>query len=332
MVDDVSQGRVVVRETADTSVIVTRNNRGDLRGYLNSCSHRGTELVEDDGEIDNVLRCPYHRWTFDLDGTLISTPLFDTESIEDFDPNVFGLQEIRVGAFAGVVWISLNPDVPDLVDWFGDLGDRLAGYGLERYEVRRSVTVNVQADWKLLTENFQEYYHLAWVHPELAKVSKVDDHYRFQGPGRYCGQTTTPISAGDNDEWTTLQNGSGLSSSDAESGRHIALFPNVMLTLLPNHACTFLLEPVEPGKSREHISWSTPYQPSPDDLDKLVDFWVLVNDQDIDICQKAQRGIERGRFNGGRLSPRFEEPLHRFYNMLADRFEGIERCPEGDLD
>jgi len=332
MVDDVSQGRVVVRETADTSVIVTRNNRGDLRGYLNSCSHRGTELVEDDGEIDNVLRCPYHRWTFDLDGTLISTPLFDTESIEDFDPNVFGLQEIRVGAFAGVVWISLNPDVPDLVDWFGDLGDRLAGYGLERYEVRRSVTVNVQADWKLLTENFQEYYHLAWVHPELAKVSKVDDHYRFQGPGRYCGQTTTPISAGDNDEWTTLQNGSGLSSSDAESGRHIALFPNVMLTLLPNHACTFLLEPVEPGKSREHISWSTPYQPSPDDLDKLVDFWVLVNDQDIDICQKAQRGIERGRFKGGRLSPRFEEPLHRFYNMLADRFEGIERCPEGDLD
>ncbi len=332
MVDDVSQGRVVVREIADTSVIVTRNNRGDLRCYLNSCSHRGTELVEDDGEIDNVLRCPYHRWTFDLDGTLISTPLFDTESIEDFDPNVFGLQEIRVGAFAGVIWISLNPDVPDLVDWFGDLGDRLAGYGLERYEVRRSVTVNVQADWKLLTENFQEYYHLAWVHPELAKVSKVDDHYRFQGPGRYCGQTTTPISAGDNDEWTTLQNGSGLSSSDAESGRHIALFPNVMLTLLPNHACTFLLEPVEPGKSREHISWSTPYQPSPDDLDKLVNFWVLVNDQDIEICQKAQRGIERGRFKGGRLSPRFEEPLHRFYNMLADRFEGIDRCPEGDPD
>ena len=332
MVDDVSQGRVVVRETADTSVIVTRNNRGDLRGYLNSCSHRGTELVEDDGEIDNVLRCPYHRWTFDLDGTLISTPLFDTESIEDFDPNVFGLQEIRVGAFAGVIWASLNPDVPDLVDWFGDLGDRLAGYGLERYEVRRSVTVNVQADWKLLTENFQEYYHLAWVHPELAKVSKVDDHYRFQGPGRYCGQTTTPISAGDNDEWTTLQNGSGLSSSDAESGRHIALFPNVMLTLLPNHACTFLLEPIGPGESREHISWSSPHEPSPDDLDKLVDFWILVNDQDIDICQKAQRGIERGRFKGGRLSPRFEEPLHRFYNMLADRFEGIDRCPKGDLD
>ena len=332
MVDDVSQGRVVVREIADTSVIVTRNNQGDLRCYRNSCSHRGTELVEDDGEIDNVLRCPYHRWTFDLDGTLISTPLFDTESIEDFDPNVFGLQEIRVGAFAGVIWASLNPDVPDLVDWFGDLGNRLAGYGLERYEVRRSVTVNVQADWKLLTENFQEYYHLAWVHPELAKVSKVDDHYRFQGPGRYCGQTTTPISAGDNDEWTTLQNGSGLSSSDAESGRHIALFPNVMLTLLPNHACTFLLEPVEPGKSREHISWSSPHEPSPDDLDKLVDFWVLVNDQDIDICQKAQRGIERGRFKGGRLSPRFEEPLHRFYNMLADRFEGIDRCPKGDLD
>ena len=103
-----------------------------------------------------------------------------------------------------------------------------------------------------------------------------------------------------------------------------------MLTLLPNHACTFILEPLAPGKSREHIGWSTPHKPEAEDLDKLLDFWVLVNDQDIDICQKAQRGIDRGRFTGGRLSPRFEEPLHRFYNMLADRFEGIDRCPDGD--
>ena len=84
------------------------------------------------------------------------------------------------------------------------------------------------------------------------------------------------------------------------------------------------------GRSREHISWSTPHDPSPLDLDRLVNFWALVNDQDIEICQKAQRGIDRGRFRGGRLSPRYEAPLHRFYNMLADRFEGLDRCPDGD--
>ena len=330
MAHDVQQGNVIVREVAGTSVVVTRNDEGKLRGYLNSCSHRGTELIENDGPIDNVLRCPYHRWGFDLDGNLISTPLFDTESIENFDPDVFGLQAVPVDVFAGVVWASLNPEVPDISAWFGDLEERISGYGLEHYELQKKASFTVEANWKLLTENFQEYYHLAWVHPELAKVSRVDDHYRYQGTGRYCGQTTTPVSSGDNDEWTTLRNADGLSAADAESGRHIALFPNVMLTLLPNHACTFILEPLAPGKSREHISWSTPHKPEAEDLDKLVDFWVLVNDQDIDICQKAQRGIDRGRFTGGRLSPRFEEPLHRFYNMLADRFEGIDRCPDGD--
>jgi len=330
MADDVQPGRVVVRDVAGTSVIIMRNDREELRAYLNSCSHRGTELVERDGDIDSVLRCPYHRWGYDLDGKLISTPLLDTESITHFDPTLFGLQGVRVDAFVGVVWISLNSDVPDLARWFGDLGDRLGGYRIERYALRQTATYTVDADWKLLSENFQEYYHLAWVHPELAKVSRVEDHYRYQGRGRYCGQTTTPVSAGDDDQWTTLRNADDLSATDAESGRHIALFPNVMLTLLPNHACTFLLEPLGPGKSREHISWSTPHDPSPEELDKLINFWVLVNNQDIDICERAQRGIDRGRFRGGRLSPQFEEPLHRFYNMLADRFEGIDRCPEGD--
>jgi phenylpropionate dioxygenase-like ring-hydroxylating dioxygenase large terminal subunit len=330
MADEVPAGRVVVREVAGTSIIVTRNDQGELRAYLNSCSHRGTELVEQDGDIGTILRCPYHRWGFDLEGRLISTPLFEKDLVENFELDAFGLRSVCVGEFVGVVWVSLDSDVPDLTSWFGDLEERLAGYELERYTVRKTAAYTVEADWKLLTENFQEYYHLAWIHPELAKVSRVDDHYRFQGPGRYCGQTTTPVSAGENDEWTNLRNATGLSASDAESGRHIALFPNVMLTVLPNHACTFLLEPLGLGRSREHISWSTPHDPSPKDLDRLVDFWVLVNDQDIEICQKAQRGIERGRFNGGRLSPRFEEPLHRFYNMLADRFEGIDRCPDGD--
>ena len=330
MVDEVPVGRVVVREIAGTSIIITRNDQGELRAYFNSCSHRGTELVEQDGEIGTVLRCPYHRWAFDLEGRLIATPLFEKDLVENFELDDFGLRSVCVGEFVNVVWVSLNSDVPDLTSWFGDLEERLAGYGLERYAVRKTAAYTVEADWKLLTENFQEYYHLAWVHPELAKVSRVDDHYRFQGPGRYCGQTTTPVSAGENGEWTTLLNATGLSASDAESGRHIALFPNVMLTVLPNHTCTFLLEPLGVGRSREHISWSTPHDPSPLDLDRLVNFWALVNDQDIEICQKAQRGIDRGRFGGGRLSPRYEAPLHRFYNMLADRFEGLDRCPDGD--
>ncbi|MEC9059574.1 MAG: Rieske (2Fe-2S) protein, partial [Actinomycetota bacterium] len=106
MVDEVAAGKIIVREVAGVSVIITRNQQDQLRGYLNSCSHRGTELVEQDGPIDKVLRCPYHRWTFDLDGTLISTPLLDRDAMDNFNPDDFGLRKVRVDLFANVVWIS----------------------------------------------------------------------------------------------------------------------------------------------------------------------------------------------------------------------------------
>ncbi len=323
-------GRVLVRDVGGTSVIITRNADGDIRAFLNSCAHRGTELVEDDSVLGRVIRCPYHRWSYDLDGTLVSTPMFDEVPVVRFDPSDFGLRRVRVESFAGVVWVSLADDVEPVGEWFGDLGRRFGGYGIDDFVVADSASYDVAADWKLLTENFQEYYHLTWVHPELAKVSRVRDHYRFQGAGRYCGQTTTPVSGDQRDEWTALPPAPGLSPSDAVSGRHVALFPNVMISLLPNHACTFLLEPLGPGRTRERIAWSLPHEPDAAAFAELRKFWVDVNNEDIDICQRAQRGIAKGRFEGGRLSPRFEEPLHRFYNMLADRFTGVDRIPPGD--
>jgi phenylpropionate dioxygenase-like ring-hydroxylating dioxygenase large terminal subunit len=137
MVDEVPLGRVVVREIAGTSIIITRNDQGELRAYFNSCSHRGTELVEQDGEIGTVLRCPYHRWAFDLEGRLIATPLFEKDLVVNFELDAFDLRSVCVGEFVNVVWVSLNSDVPDLTSWFGDLEERLAGYALERYAVRK---------------------------------------------------------------------------------------------------------------------------------------------------------------------------------------------------
>ena len=323
-------GRVLVRRVGGVSVLITRHADGDIRAFFNACAHRGTELVAEDVVVGRVIRCPYHRWSYDLDGSLVSTPLFDEVPVSEFDPVDFGLRKVRAETFAGVVWVSLADDVEPVAEWFGDLGQRFQGYGIERFSVVESATYEVAADWKLLTENFQEYYHLTWVHPELAKVSRVRDHYRFQGPGRYCGQTTTPVSGDERDEWTALPPAPGLSDSDAVSGRHVALFPNVMISLLPNHACTFLLEPLGSGRTRERITWSVPHEPDPQAFAELRQFWVDVNNEDIDICERAQRGISAGRFGGGRLSPRFEEPLHRFYNMLADRFVGVNRLPDGD--
>jgi phenylpropionate dioxygenase-like ring-hydroxylating dioxygenase large terminal subunit len=331
-------GRTITRLVAGRSIIITTNRSGELRGFLNSCRHRGTELVETDCVIDGIIRCPYHRWGYDLDGTLVATPTFDEVPLQGFDRADFGLHPVLAESFAGVLWVSLDPTVAPIQTCFGDLETRLGGYQLDRWRLRETADIAIEANWKLISENFQEYYHLHWVHPDLAKVSRVGDHYRYQGRGQYCGQTTTPVSGDTRDDWTALPAPDWLSASDAASGRFLALFPNVLLSILPNHVFIMVLDPLEPGRTLERTAFLLP---DIDDggLDRAAietsfantrSFWFDVNNEDVDIVERGQRGLTHGGFTPGRLSPRFEEPLHRYYNMLADRFLGQHRIPDGD--
>ena len=331
--DQVAEGRLLVRQLGGTSIVLTRNGDGELRGFLNSCRHRGTELAESDCDVSNTIRCPYHRWGYNLDGTLVATPRFAEAGVEDFDPADYGLHKVRVGQWGVLIFACLDPTTMPLEDWVGDLPDRTASYRLQEWRTVETRDIEIKANWKLISENFQEYYHLAWVHPELAKVSRVEDHYRYQGPGMYCGQTTTPVSGDDRDDWVAMPPADGLSESDAASGRFLAIFPNVLLSLLPNHVFVMMLHPVAPGVTLETCTFllppSTPDVPE-DGFASTRSFWFDVNDEDIGIVEAGQRGLTRGGFTQGRLSPRFEEPLHRFHNMLADRFVGLDRVPEGD--
>ena len=333
LLDELVPGRLLVRQVGGASVLLTRNADGELRGFLNSCRHRGTELAEHDCDIAGTIRCPYHRWGYNLDGTLVATPRFDEAGVDDFDKADYPLHQVRVASFGCVVFVCLDPTTAPLDEWLGDLGDRLAGYGLDRWRSVETQTITIKANWKLIAENYQEYYHLTWVHPELAKVSRVDDHYRFQGRGMYCGQTTTPVSGDDRDDWTALPPAAELNESDEASGRFISIFPNLLLSVLPNHTFVMVLHPVAPGVTIETCTWllpdSTPEVPD-EAFAQTRTFWLDVNGEDIDIVERGQRGLASGGFTPGRLSPRFEEPVHRFHNMVADRFVGLDRIPDGD--
>lgn len=314
-------GRLLVRQVGGRSILVTRDEQGVLRGFVNSCRHRGTELAAADCDVGNTIRCPYHRWGYGLDGSLRSTPFFEEIPREGFNRDEFGLVEVRVDAWGLLLFACVDAATPPLREWLGDLPDRMGGYGFEHWRVQSEATFEVAANWKLITENFQEYYHLSWVHPELAKVSRVKDHYRYQGPGMYCGQTTTPVSGDDRDDWLVLPPTAGLDQSDLVSGRFVAVFPNVMLAVLPNHVFLIRLEPVAPGLTRERCTFllppSTP-EVSDEDMAQTRSFWFDVNNEDIDIVERGQRGVTTGAVPPGPLAPRFEEPLHRFHNMVAD--------------
>ena len=182
-----------------------------------------------------------------------------------------------------------------------------------------------------------EYYHLPWVHPELIKVSRMEDHYRYQGPGLYCGMTTSPVSPDtESGGWLALPPSPHVTAGDAISGRFIWIFPNVALSVLPNHVFMMLVTPDGPGHTVEQtFLFSHPasqgqpgFEPA---LDKLLGFWDLVNQQDIEIVEKVQQGLATSAaYTGGRMCYQFEEPVHRFQNMVIDRMVGVQRVPAGD--
>lgn len=314
-------GRLLVRRVGRRSILVTRTADATVRGFVNACRHRGTELADADCTVGHAIRCPYHRWSYALDGSLLATPFFAEVPRDEFDPADHGLVPVRVDSWGPLVFACLDLATPPLLDWLGDLPERMAGYGFDGWRLQEQRSLEIAANWKLVSENFQEYYHLTWVHPELAKVSRVRDHYRYQGRGMYCGQTTTPVSGDDRDDWLVLPAADGLDDSDSVSGRFVAIFPNVLLAVLPNHVFVLRLEPEAPGLTREHCAFLLPPSTPPvsdDEMAPTRTFWFDVNDEDIDIVERAQRGLGHGAVPAGPLAPRFEEPLHRFHNMLAD--------------
>jgi choline monooxygenase len=341
-------GQVLVADVAGRSLFVIRTQGGRLRAFYNVCRHRGTRLLEsDECEVKRFIRCPYHSWAYDHDGNCVGTPLFtgseippdqqgifDMEHVKGFDKADYGLLPVAVDSWGPLVFVNLSQDPDPLLDQLGDLPQRTSGYRLSELELARVKRYQIKANYKLVAENFMEYYHLPWVHPTLVRVSPVEAHHRWQGRGMYCGFCTTPI-ASDTERggWSGgVAPMPGLNPRDAHSARFAWLFPNVALNILPNHIFVILAHATGPRETDEttYLLTHPESDAEEDSVDALASFWDEVNREDIQIVQRVQAGLDSTPFPGGRMCYRFEEPVHRFQNMVIDRMVARRRIPEGD--
>ena len=349
VVDEVaSPGDYVVCEVAGRSLIVCRDRAGTLRAHHNVCRHRGARLcAAGNGHVDRFFRCPYHSWAYALDGACLGTPLFtpdsgipadqeaafDMSSVRAFDKADFGLYPARVDTFGPIVFVCLDDDAPPLDAELGDLPTRLAGYRLGDQRLLRRVDYEIDANWKLVAENFMEYYHLPWVHPGLVKVSPLNAHHRWQGTGMYVGFCTTPIAANTDDGgWHGLPALASLEGDDAVSARFAWVFPSMAINALPNHTFLMLVRPDACGRTQESTYLLAHGEGDEAAVQELLAFWDEVNREDIGIVERVQQGIADPSYTGGRMCYRFEESVHRFQNMLVDRILGIRRVPVGDAE
>jgi len=315
-------GSHVVVEIAGESVLLVRNRAGEIKGHYNVCRHRGSQLcstnvagyeasVKLNGAIGAAgIRCPYHLWTYDLDGELIGAPHLSQEV--GFDKADFHLYPVGVETWGGFVFVHLSPaeaGAPGrgLADQLDEAPKRVARYPLAELRSPHKITYEVAANWKVILENYNECYHCGSVHPELCEVVPA---FKEHGGARLDWERGVPHREG---AVTFTRSGQSDRAAfpalnDDERVRHKGelVYPNFMLSLARDHAAAFTLWPSAPGQTRVVCDFlfhpNEIAKPGFDPSD-AVDFWDLVNRQDWAICERVQRGMQSRVHEFGYYAP-----------------------------
>ena len=327
------QGSFLTREIGDTSVFAMTGEDGVTRAFLNVCRHRGSRLVQDvEGQVRRRIQCPYHAWSYDLDGRLVAAPHMN--EVEDFDKACWGLLEVRSAVVGGLLLIDLSGEAPDPAEHVGDLLESLDRYRVPELQKAQGTVYEVEANWKGIAENYNECLHCPGVHPELNALSDYRSGEEVDGEGSWCGGSMTL-----NEEAETMGTGDGhatgrppirgLTETDVNSVYYFALFPNALVSLHPDYFMLHTLWPRSSGRTEVTCEWFfEPETIAREDFDPsdAVDFWDMVNRQDWYVCELAQKGVRTKGYTAGRYSGE-EADTHAFDLMVAGRY--MEALREG---
>ncbi len=225
-----------VRVGAET-VLMTRDEAGALHGFFNVCRHRGHELLAAGStERHRVVKCPYHGWVYGLDGRLRGAPGF-----RGLDRPSHGLAEVRVAEWRGWVFANLSGDAPELSEHLGNLEATVRDHQPERLVVGARMDYEVEANWKLVHENYQECYHCSSIHPELCAVTPPDSGMPIEPTGVWVGGTmdlrpeaVTMSLAGD----SGARPFPGLDDRRRREVLYLGLLPNLLISLHPDYVRT----------------------------------------------------------------------------------------------
>jgi Rieske 2Fe-2S family protein len=292
---------------AGESLLVLRGEDGVLRAFFNVCRHRGCQLVDSadaeqsKGRMHSNIRCPYHSWTYRFDGSLHHAPHLDVEKEK------YHLHNVRLDSWGGFVFVNIAGADMTLTGQLGEIPKRVQRYPLADLQTGQSIEYTVNANWKVILENYNECYHCAGVHPELCKIVP---EFRKNGGAGLDWELGIPQKEGTNTfTFTgTSDRPSFPGLSQAQETRHFGelVYPNLMLSLSREHAAAFILWPLGPEKTR--IECRFLFHPQaigePDfDPSDAADFWDVVNLQDWNICERVQRGMHSRPFETGYYAP-----------------------------
>ena len=306
-------------EIADESILVVRGKDEQIRGFYNVCRHRGSRLCDDEqGEVRSHLRCPYHAWGYALDGTLAITPLIEDDEI---DRESTSLWPVHVDVWEGFVFVNLSRGTPQpLLEALADQQDEpltLARVGLSQLRIGHVTTNVVQANWKIVLENYNECLHCPTVHPELVSVVPAYRKGSIFETGRDDGGVTladgrTSITLDPRLRLPLLPGFKGQTGPASYFGAGI--YPTMFLDVDGSSALATAVFPTGPRSCRlvtEYLFSPEAFDDPAFDPQPVVDFNELVTRQDNEVCERVQRGVTSRAFEHG-VFPAKDGWVHMF--------------------
>lgn len=325
---DVAAGGAKPFRFLDQSYIITRNEGGVLRVFHNVCRHRGAEVLCKDKK-GGALSCPYHGWTYGLDGACIATPHIAGEGLHEdprLDKNELGLFSVRHQVWANLLFVCLDDETPDFNACIAPIMRRCgeeAAMDELRIDPALTVSFELNGNWKLTTENFVDAYHVRFIHRALQQVNAMADHRQLLGGSCYAGQYGNDYRA---DYLKMNWTASPITNSAIRAGEYNAFFicPNLIFTVFQDHAFSIVFEPTHAALTKE---WAHFHFAGEDGLAEegrdsrraFAEFLTMVNVEDIEIVESMQRTRVSVAFDGGRFAPAHDNAAEHFQRLYAWR-------------
>ena len=296
-------GDYVQTDVAGNPVVIVRDKDDAIRGFYNVCRHRGGPLVMDDCGHTNVLQCKYHGWTYLLDGSLRGVPKFDRAEL--FDQKDYGLIPVKTAVWDDLLFVNLADDPVPLSGVLDGIRERIAPIELEAFQFVQRDTYDIDCNWKVYVDNYLEGYHVPLVHPELCDVLSYRDyvtetyeHYSLQYSPLNKKQKDSPYGSADG------------------AAFYYFVFPNIMLNILPGRLQMNAVVPLASDRTRVIFDYFYDASATEDKIEDDIAFSDKVQQEDIEICEHVQRGLQSKAYDRGRFSVEMEQGVYHFQRLL----------------
>jgi len=309
--DVAEAGSFRATRAGDVPVVLVRDVDGTLRAFVNVCRHRGA-IVCDGSGTRSTLQCPYHAWTYGLDGRLVAAPRLAREG--GADEAELGLLPLRLEAWGPFLFVTSDADADPLAEVLGDVPERIAeaGIGVDELRFLQRSESELDANWKIVSENFLECYHCPTAHPGFSAVMDVSpDSYLLEAHGQRMTQHGPPRSE---------PRGAYDPSGEVERGQFHLLFPGTVVNVIPGRPNLSIgpILPLAPERTYRFLDYFV--APDADDrwLAEMLEFDAQVGAEDRALVERVQAGVRSGLLDGGRLMPESERLVAHFQSLVVD--------------